>query len=109
MKTAAAILLAILCTPAVSGAQDTWLGADKAKHFAAGAGVAAGSYAVAAPLTRRKGWRIAIGTTVGLGVSAGKELRDRGRGTPSWRDFSWAAAGTATGVALAWTIDKLTD
>lgn len=101
MKTAAAILLAVLCTPAISGAQDKWLGADKAKHFAAGAGVAAGSYGVAAPLTRRKGWRIVIGTTVGLGVSAAKELRDRGRGTPSWRDFTWAAAGTATGVALA--------
>jgi len=39
MKTAVAILLAVLLTPAVPGAQDKWLGVDKAKHFAAGAGV----------------------------------------------------------------------
>ncbi|MSO56964.1 MAG: hypothetical protein EXQ55_08605 [Acidobacteria bacterium] len=109
MKTVLALLLTILCTPAVPGAQDKWLGADKAKHFAAGAGVAAGVYAATVPLTTRKRWRIAIGTSLGLGVAAGKELSDRSRGTPSWRDFTWAATGTTTGVLLAWTIDKLTD
>ncbi|HKY20139.1 MAG TPA: hypothetical protein VJM31_02875 [Vicinamibacterales bacterium] len=109
MKTVTAVLLAILFTPALPGAQDKWLGADKAKHFAAGAGIAAGSYTASVPLTRRKGVRIAIGTTVGLGVAGGKELADRSRGTPSWRDFTWAAAGTATGVLVTWTIDKLTD
>jgi uncharacterized protein YfiM (DUF2279 family) len=109
MKTVLAILLTLLCTPAAPGAQDKWLGGDKAKHFAAGAGVAAGSYTATVPVTRRKSWRIAIGTTVGLSMAAGKELADRSRGTPSWRDFTWSAAGTTAGVMLAWTIDKLTD
>jgi uncharacterized protein YfiM (DUF2279 family) len=109
MKTALAILLTLLSTPAAPGAQDRWLEADKAKHFAAGAGAAAGSYAATAQVTRRKGWRIAIGTTVGLSMAAGKELSDRSRGTPSWRDFTWSAAGTTAGVLVAWTIDKLTD
>ena len=99
----------MLCTPAVPGAQDKWTGGDKAKHFGAGALVAAGAYAVAVPLTGRARWRIAIGTTVGIGAGAGKELRDRSRGTPSWRDFTWAAAGTGAGVLAAWTIDKLSD
>jgi uncharacterized protein YfiM (DUF2279 family) len=109
MKTGLVLLLILLCTSAVPRAQDKWLGTDKAKHFAMGAGAGAGGYAVTVPLTTRKGWRIAIGTTVGLGVAVGKELRDRSRGTPSWRDFSWSAAGTTTGLMLAWSIDKLTD
>jgi uncharacterized protein YfiM (DUF2279 family) len=107
VKTAAATLLAILCTSAATGAQDKWTGADKAKHFGAGAAIAAGGYALVVPVTRRTGWRIGIGAAVGIGAGAGKELADRSRGTPSWRDFSWAAAGTAAGVLVAWTVDKL--
>jgi uncharacterized protein YfiM (DUF2279 family) len=103
------LLAVLLGTPAAARAQDRWLGADKAKHFGAGAGIAAGGYAVAVPVTRTRRWRVVLGATAGLGVAAGKELRDRSRGTSSWRDFSWAAAGTATGVLLAWTIDTLSD
>ena len=104
-----ATLLALLCLSATSGAQDRWTGRDKAKHFGAGAGIGGGSYAIAIPFTRSTGWRIAIGTSAGIGAGAAKELTDRSRGTPSWRDFTWAAAGTAAGVLVAWTIDKLSD
>jgi hypothetical protein len=50
-----------------------------------------------------------LGTSAGLGAGAAKELRDRRHGQPSWRDFTWSAAGTAAGVLVAWIVDKATD
>lgn len=90
-------------------AEDKWFAADKAKHFGAGTAIAAGGYAVATPLTARTRWRVAIGTSAGVGAAAAKELRDRRRGGGSWRDFAWTAGGTATGTLIAWIIDKATD
>ena len=100
------LIVVLLMAPAAAGAEDKWRGADKAKHFGAGAGIAAGGYVVAAPLTDQTRWRIVLGTGAGLGASAFKELRDRRRGTPSWRDFTWGAAGTGVGVLVAWLIDR---
>lgn len=37
---------------------------------------------------------------------AAKEIRDRKGGDPSWRDFTWHAVGAATGVTVAWLIDR---
>lgn len=108
-KAAVLLTVALLITPHAATAQDRWLAADKAKHFGAGAGIAAGGYVVAVPITAERRWRVVLGTSAGLGAAAAKELRDRGRGHPSWRDFTWSAAGTATGVLLAWIIDKTTD
>ena len=105
----ALVIAALFVAPARVGAEDKWLAADKARHFGAGTGIAGGGYAIAARLTEKTRWRIAIGTTAGLGAAAGKELHDRSRGTPSWRDFTWSAAGTATGVFIAWIVDKATD
>jgi uncharacterized protein YfiM (DUF2279 family) len=98
-----------MVAPQAAFAEDRWLGADKAKHFGAGAGIAAGGYVAAVPITADRRWRIALGTGAGLGAAAGKELYDRRRGSPSWRDFTWSAAGTAAGVLVAWVIDKTTD
>ncbi len=106
---AAFVIVALLFAPTTAAADDKWFAADKAKHFGAGAGVAAGGYALAIPLTRQRRWRIVLGTTAGIGAAAGKELRDRRRGDPSWRDFTWSAAGTAAGVLAAWIIDKAAD
>jgi uncharacterized protein YfiM (DUF2279 family) len=103
------LLLALMVGPQAAFAEDKWLGADKAKHFGAGAGIAAGGYVAAVPITADRRWRIALGTGAGLGAAAGKELYDRRRGSPSWRDFTWSAAGTAAGVLVAWVIDKTTD
>jgi uncharacterized protein YfiM (DUF2279 family) len=102
------VLLALLL-PRPAAGEDRWFAADKTRHFGAGAGIAAGGYAAAVPLTRRKRWRIVLGTTAGVGAAAGKELRDRRRGDPSWRDFTWSAAGAAAGVVVAWIIDSATD
>jgi uncharacterized protein YfiM (DUF2279 family) len=104
------VIFVLLAFPDWAFAQDKWFAADKAKHFGAGAALAAGAYAGSVPVTKRKGWRIAIGTTVGLAAAGGKELRDRRRkGSGSWRDIAWTAGGTATGVLLAWVIDKARD
>ena len=101
------IIVALLACPEWAFAQDKWFAADKAKHFGAGAALAGGAYAVSLPLTTRRGWRVTIGTSVGLAAGAGKEFRDRRRkGSGSWRDFAWTAGGTATGVLVAWVIDK---
>jgi len=103
------LIAAILLAATSAAAEDRWFAADKARHFGAGAGIAAGGYAVAVPLTDRKRWRIVLGTSAGVGAAAAKEWHDGRRGDASWRDFTWSAAGTAAGVFAAWIIDKATD
>jgi uncharacterized protein YfiM (DUF2279 family) len=103
------IIVSLLACPRPVLAQDEWFAADKAKHFAGGAAMGGGGYAISVPLTTRKRWRILLGTTAGLGVGTAKELRDRRRGRGSWRDFAWTAGGTAAGTFAAWVIDKATD
>jgi len=105
----ATFLIVLLLLPNAAAAEDKWLAADKAKHFGAGAGIAAGGYALSVPLTEQKRWRLVIGTAAGLGAGAAKEIRDRSGGHPSWRDFTWSAVGTGAGVLIAWAIDKATD
>ena len=102
-------LVTLLACPHVAVAQDKWFAADKAKHFGAGAALSAAGYAAAVPVTKRRGWRVTIGTSVGLAAASGKELRDRRRRSGSWRDFAWTAGGTVTGVLVAWVIDKAGD
>jgi uncharacterized protein YfiM (DUF2279 family) len=104
-----ALFLFLVITPRLAFAEDRWLARDKAKHFGAAAGIAAGGYAIAVPLTEKRRWRLVLGTGAGLGAGAAKELRDRRHGQPSWRDFTWSAAGTAAGVFVAWIVDKATD
>ena len=103
------IVIAVLACPEWAAAQDKWFAADKAKHFGAGAALAGAGYAAAVPVTKRRGWRVTIGTSIGLAAAGGKELRDRRRRSGSWRDFAWTAGGTATGVLVAWVIDKAGD
>ena len=87
--------------------QSRWLGRDKALHFAVGAGLAAGGYAVGALAFDAREHRIIVGVSVGLLAGAAKEIRDRRTGGhPSWRDFAWTAAGTAAGATTTWLIDR---
>jgi putative lipoprotein len=89
---------------------DPWFGSDKALHFSLSAGIAAGGYAVAAQLTDDRRWRLASGAGLAIAAGAGKELLDRyDGGDSSWRDFTWDVIGTATGVGIAWLIDRLVD
>ncbi len=70
------IIIALVACPEWAAAQDKWFAADKAQHFGAGAAAAGAGYAVAVPLTRRTGWRITIGTSVGI-AAGGRERAAR--------------------------------
>lgn len=106
-RLCACLLAALFAVPRPAGAQDRWLGADKARHFGATTAIASGGYAMAAPATKWGKWRMAIGTSTGIGAAAGKELWDRSHGDASWRDFAWGAAGTTAGVLIARAVDKI--
>ena len=86
---------------------DAWFARDKALHASAGAALGAGGYAASALVFNGTRARTTSGLALALSAGAAKEWSDRGgRGTPSWRDFTWDAVGAATGVTVAWLIDR---
>lgn len=95
-------------SPALQAADDPWFGRDKALHATAATGLAAGGYGGAAMVlkTSRTRTRVVSGLVISLGAGAAKEWWDRGRGTPSWRDFAWDGVGAAAGTTVAWLIDR---
>ena len=72
------IVVTLIGCPEWALAQDKWFASDKMKHFGGGAAISGGAYAVAVPVTKRRGWRVAIGTTVGVGAGA-EEAERRSR------------------------------
>jgi putative lipoprotein len=87
---------------------DDWLGRDKALHFSASAVIAGAGYGGASLLTDDRRWRLAAGGGLAIAAGAGKEIADSyGLGDPSWKDFSWDLIGTATGLGIAYLIDRL--
>ena len=87
---------------------DSWTGRDKALHLSAGSVLAGGGYALASLKLDEREKRVVTGLGLSLGASAAKELYDRrSGGDPSWRDFTWGAAGAATGVTVAWLVDRI--
>jgi putative lipoprotein len=103
---AAALLLA--CAPKASAADsDPWFGRDKALHFGATSVLAGGGYAGTALFTERTGVRATAGAGLAMGAGIAKEVYDRcAGGDASWRDLTWDAIGTATGVLVAWLVDR---
>jgi uncharacterized protein YfiM (DUF2279 family) len=97
----------VVLTAAGAAAQDRWFAPDKALHFAAGAALGAGGYALGSMAFDGRDRRVAVGLSIGIGAGAAKELRDRGSGgTASWRDLAWTAGGAGLGVTTAWLIDR---
>jgi len=87
---------------------DPWFGQDKALHFTLSAMIGGGGYAAAVPFTDDRRWRLAAGAGLAIAAGAGKEISDLyDGGDASWRDFTWDLIGTATGVGIAWLIDRL--
>jgi putative lipoprotein len=85
---------------------DGWFGKDKALHFEASAAIALGGYGGAALLSDDVRVRLAVGGGLALSAGVGKELWDlSGHGDASWRDLTWDAVGTVTGLAVAVTLD----
>jgi putative lipoprotein len=105
----ALVLLCIVLAPGRVRAQDDpWLGRDKGLHFAAGAVLALGGWAVGIPLFDERPPRFVLGATLGVTATIAKELYDwAGHGNPSWRDFTWGLLGTGVGLLVAWVLDVL--
>jgi putative lipoprotein len=80
---------------------DRWLGMDKPKHFLVAGLVESVAFAAARMAGADRRPALGVGIGVGAAASIGKELVDRtGRGTPSFRDLAWDAAGMAAYGAL---------
>ncbi|MHB8873048.1 MAG: hypothetical protein ACYC8T_05120, partial [Myxococcaceae bacterium] len=94
---------------AQAAGQDPWFGPDKALHFGACFGLSVTGYAAGAILSPDEpALRLGLGAGLALGAGIGKELFDLAAGgSPSWRDLTWDAIGTATGLLIAWTVDWL--
>lgn len=109
---ATAVLVAVVAASADARAAppdpDPWLGRDKVLHFGASATLAGSGYAIGAPLLECRGHALIMGASIALGLGITKEVLDAtGLGDPSWKDLTWDAIGTVTGLALAWSIDLL--
>lgn len=110
MKRFALTAAAVLCaTPAARAApHDPWLGKDKALHFAATSTLSIGGYAVGRAAFEERSQAALLGAGLAMGAGVAKELADLGgAGNASWRDLTWDAIGTATGLLFAWTLDRL--
>ena len=84
--------LILLLLPAIAFAQDSWLGKDKAQHFA---GSAVLSYTFSEVMSADK----AFLASVGIGLA--KEIYDKqhpDKHTASYKDFVWDVAGAYVGV-----------
>ena len=98
--------------PARAADPDPWFGRDKALHFGASALLASGGYGATALVADDRRVRLAVGGGFAFSLGVAKELWDlSGHGDASWRDLTWDAVGTVTGLAVAaavdWTIQKL--
>jgi putative lipoprotein len=103
----AVTLTVLVAPPAVAAESDPWLGRDKALHFAASFTLAGAGHAGAALVSERMPVRVATGASLALGAGIAKEVYDRtSGGDASWRDLTWDVMGTATGMVVAWLLDR---
>ncbi len=116
MKTRAALVVLAVALPGARAARaadpDPWFGPDKALHFGVSAVLASGGYGATALFTPDRRVRLAVGGGFAFSVGIAKELWDlSGHGDASWRDLTWDAVGTVTGLAFAaavdWTMQRL--
>jgi uncharacterized protein YfiM (DUF2279 family) len=107
--TIAILLVALIAIPSPAHPQsapkrqrDSWLGADKVKHFFLSAFIESMTFSglQAAGASRRAAFTGAIGTTAALAI--GREVHDKKtKGLFSLGDLAWDAAGAgAAGLVL---------
>ncbi|OJH40838.1 YfiM family protein [Cystobacter ferrugineus] len=107
-----AVLSVLLSVPLSAWSEplkpDPWLSSDKVAHFGVSAGLAGAGYAGGAFLFESPEARWLTGAGLALGVGVAKEFFDAGRGSIfSWKDLTWDVLGTATGLTLAWAVERL--
>ncbi len=92
---ALALVLLLQAAPAARPVpRDSWWSADKAKHFLVGAWVQGMGYGTLRAVGAPHGPSLGGATFAAVGVSVGKELRDRrAYGLFSVRDLVWGVAG----------------
>ena len=106
------VLLLVLLAPLAAHAQtttstDPWFGQDKWRHFGVTSALAASGYGVSSLVFEGRRERVLVGVGVALTAGAWKERYDHKHGgDASWRDFMWDGMGTASGVAIAWLLDR---
>ena len=106
-------VLALLLLASAASAQesdpDPWFGRDKALHFGASFGLAAGGYGVSSLWLETPGQRALAGGAVALSFGIGKELLDLAGlwGQPSWKDLAWDVVGAGAGLLVSYAIDRL--
>ena len=111
--TIVALATAMLVAPGARAADpDPWFGRDKALHFGASALLASSGYGATALVTEDRRTRLVVGGSFAFSLGVAKELWDlSGHGDASWRDLTWDAVGTVTGLVVAaavdWTIERL--
>ena len=107
--TFAAVLAVVAAASArPAHARDEWFGRDKALHFGASAAIAVGGYGGTALFTPEERPRLYVGGGLALLAGVGKEIADRYTGgDPSLRDLTWDVIGTASGLTVAWLIDRI--
>jgi putative lipoprotein len=107
LAISAFICTLVMTSTARAGDADPWFGRDKALHFGATSVLAGGGYAGMSLTAERPVVRAAAGAALGLTAGIAKEVYDRyGGGDASWRDLTWDAVGTATGLLVAWLLDR---
>jgi uncharacterized protein YfiM (DUF2279 family) len=80
---------------------DRWFSADKAKHFLVAAFVQSMTYSSLRTVGVGPDGSLAGASAVSVGVSIGKEIRDRrGGGAVSAKDLVWDAAGIGGATVL---------
>jgi putative lipoprotein len=93
--------------PARADEADPWFGRDKALHFSASAVIASGGYGLSRLAFDDRRSCLLIGGGLAAAAGIGKELYDlSGHGDASFRDLTWDAIGTATGLFVAWLVDR---
>lgn len=103
------LLLVLPGTSALGAAPgDDWLGPDKAKHFAACTVLAGAGHGGGALLFEGSVGRWLTGAGLAMGAGLGKELYDTRSGGSgfSGKDLAWDAVGTATGLGVAYLVDR---
>jgi len=102
-----ATMLTLCSMPVLAQSADPWLGPDKALHFGVSLGLASGGYAASALVLEPRWARACAGGGLALLAGGAKELYDlNGGGNASWKDFTWDVLGAATGVGLAYVVDR---
>lgn len=83
------------------GGGDSWLSADKVKHFFASAFVQSVSYSALRTARVSHDDALLAASALTLAVGVGKEVRDERSGEKfSVRDLAWDAAGAGAATAL---------